>query len=129
MNIFKNVIQYLGFLAIGLALGIGGVKGYEWFTKEPRVVEGDYSFHYGFTQEPVIMYGTDWCPVCANTREYLTGLGVPYQEFNPEKDTRVEERFLSLKAKGYPVLIIGDKRIFGLDKSAIEAALKENNLL
>lgn len=127
--ILKSITSYALCLGIGLALGYGALHGYQWLTTPAPVVVGDYSQHFEYSDKPVIMYGTDWCPVCANTRDYFAANNVAYTEFNPEKDQQASQRFNDLAANAYPVIIIGDKRIIGLNIPEVELALKEQSLL
>ncbi|WP_394203243.1 glutaredoxin family protein [Shewanella waksmanii] len=129
VSVIKNIISYTLCLALGLALGYGALHGYKWLTTPTPVVVGDYSQHFEFSDKPVIMYGTDWCPVCANTRDYFAANNISYTEFNPEKDQQAQQRFTELSANAYPVIIIGNKRIIGLNIPEVELALKEHSLL
>lgn len=128
-KLIKLVFSYFFIIGIGGSIGYGSIRGYQWVTEPASVVVGDYSEHFAMTERQVIMYGTNWCPVCENTREYFNGKGIDFVEFNPENDIGKNKMYQTLDANGYPVIIIGNKRIFGLNKEEIEAALTENLLL
>ncbi|MEH6825382.1 MAG: glutaredoxin family protein, partial [Motiliproteus sp.] len=38
-------------------------------------------------EEPVILYGTSWCPYCEKTKEFLERNDVPYYEYNIENSS------------------------------------------
>ena len=127
-EIIKSTLSYSFVLALGLGLGFGALQGYTWLTTPATVVMDDFSSHFSLTDKPVIMYGVDWCPSCKNTRAYFSKNNIEYVEFNPEKDPEALERFNQLGVNAYPVLIIGNKRIIGLDVEEINLALSENNI-
>ncbi len=37
-------------------------------------------------QQPIVMYGTSWCPDCRRAQRVLEQHGVPYQYVNIEED-------------------------------------------
>lgn len=125
----KSTLSYVTCLALGVALGFGVLQGYKWLTTEPTVTVGNYSEHFELTDKKVIMYGTDWCPVCKSTRNYFAEKNIEFIEFKPEEDTAAHDRFVALNANAYPVILIGNKRIIGLSIKDLEIALKENHLL
>lgn len=124
----KSTLHYSLVLALGLCLGYGALQGYKWLTTPAIVVVGDYSEHLILSEKPVIMYGVDWCPSCKNARAYFSKNNIEYTEFNPEKNPDAQERFSQLDVNAYPVIIIGNKRIIGLDIQEINLALSENNI-
>ena len=125
----KSLLSYTACLALGLMLGFGALQGYKWLTTEPSVRVGNFSAHFQLTDKKVIMYGTDWCPVCKHTRAFFEEYNIDYIEFEPEKDPLAYARFDALEANAYPVIIIGNKRIIGLNIKEVKLALKENHLL
>ena len=124
-RVFKDVIVYTLLLLIGTSSGYGVMLGYKEFTEPKLVLVGDYTQHFETTDKKVIMYGTDWCPVCERTREFFIEEGIAYKELNPEKDEYAFELYKKLGANGYPIIVIGNKRIFGLDTKEIKLALNE----
>ena len=124
-KIINTVVTYSFLFVIGISAGYGVMLGYKYFTAPNIVVIGDYTKHFEGTERRVIMYGTDWCPVCKRARDFFSDEGIAFKEFNPEKDESAFEMYSELEANGYPVIIIGNKRIFGLDIKEIKLALNE----
>ena len=79
-RMFKDVVVYTLLIFIGVFSGYGVMLGYKEFTEPKLVLVGDYTQHFESTDEKVIMYGTDWCPVCSRTREFFIEEGITYKE-------------------------------------------------
>lgn len=126
--LLRTILVYSFLFFIGTSSGYGVMLGYNKFTEPKIVLLGNYEHHFEHTDMKVVMYGTDWCPVCKRTREFFADEGIAYKELNPEKDQRAFDMYQQLEASGYPVIVIGNKRIFGLDTKEIKLALSENGL-
>ena len=73
----------------------------------------------------VTIYSADWCGFCHAAKDYLTKLGVKYEEKNVEQDMRwANEAVQKSGQMGIPVLDIDGKIIVGFDRPKIDAALK-----
>ena len=125
-KLIKELLIYSLLIVIGVSAGYGLVFGYNKLNEPKVVLVGDYSEYFENIDEKVVMYGTDWCPVCKRTRDFFAEEGISYKEFNPEKSRSAFEMYNQLDANGYPVIVIGNKRIFGLDIDEIKKALTEN---
>lgn len=72
----------------------------------------------------VILYATDWCGYCRQTRTFLADKGIPYTEFDIEKSEEGRRQYDALGVRGVPVLNVNGKIIKGYDPKEILAALR-----
>lgn len=73
----------------------------------------------------VTIYSADWCAFCHAAKDYLSKLGVQYEDKNVEQDMRwANEAVQKSGQMGIPVLDIDGKIIVGFDRPKIDAALK-----
>ena len=79
----------------------------------------------------VIMYMTDWCPVCKRAREYLKSLGVNLVEYNVDNDRQKAQEWISKVGdkRGVPTLDIEGIVIQGLYSEKIHEAIEEKRAL
>jgi glutaredoxin len=79
----------------------------------------------------VIMYMTDWCPVCKRAREYLKTLGVNVVEYNVDTDKQKEQEWIRKvgNKRGVPTLDIEGTIIQGLYGEKIQEAIEEKRAL
>lgn len=124
-GVIKAIVVYSLLIIVGTSAGYGIVLGYNKLNEPKIVLVGDYGEHFKNTDKKVVMYGTDWCPVCKRTRDFFAKEGIEYKELNPEKDSAAFQMYSQLEANGYPVFVIGNKRIFGLEIDEIKSALAE----
>jgi len=80
-------------------------------------------------EESVILYGTSWCPNCAQTRKFLKSGNVPYFEYDVDNSSEGQRQFKALHGNGVPVLLINNTVIRGYDPNAILHALKDNQIV
>jgi len=75
----------------------------------------------------VVMYMTDWCPVCKEARVYLKALGVNLVEYNVDKDPQKKEEWIRKvgNKRGVPTLDIEGIILQGLYGEKILAAIEE----
>ncbi|MBE6052970.1 MAG: glutaredoxin family protein [Clostridium sartagoforme] len=74
----------------------------------------------------VKVYSTNTCPWCVKAKNYLSSVGVAYEEFNVQEDmTARDEMINKSKQMGVPVLDINGTVIVGFDKNAIDKALNK----
>ncbi len=75
----------------------------------------------------VVMFGTSWCPYCAQARALFAQHGISYVEFDIE---RHHEGALfakeHLKLRTIPNIVVGSRLLVGFSETEILAALKEN---
>ena len=71
----------------------------------------------------VVIYTTEWCPYCKALRKTLNAYEIPYQDYDTEKSLRGIMGFWALRARGVPVVVIGEEVIYGYDGEKITHAL------
>ena len=72
----------------------------------------------------VVLYATDWCGYCKLTRRFLDQKGIPYREFDIEKDALARKAYEALGGRGIPLIDVNGTLIRGFDPDEILAALK-----
>ncbi|MGF6151631.1 glutaredoxin family protein [Pseudomonas fluorescens] len=72
----------------------------------------------------VVLYATDWCGYCKLTRRFLDQKGIPYREFDIEKDAEARKAYEALGGRGIPMLDVNGTLIRGYEPEAILTALK-----
>ncbi|NWC10288.1 glutaredoxin family protein [Pseudomonas agarici] len=72
----------------------------------------------------VTLYATDWCGYCKPTRRFLDQQGIPYKEFDIEKNAEARKAYTALGGAGIPMLDVNGTLIRGYQPEAIIAALK-----
>lgn len=76
-------------------------------------------------QEPVVLYGTDWCGNCKMTRAYLRKNNIPFFEYDVEKSSEGQRQFKTLQGNGVPLLLVKNNVLRGFNPAAIEQALRD----
>ena len=71
----------------------------------------------------VVLYSTDWCGYCQATRRFLDSKGIPFKEFDIDKDAEARKAYEALGGRGIPVLDVNGTLIRNFDPDAIMAAL------
>lgn len=72
----------------------------------------------------VTLYATDWCGYCKQTRRFLDSKGIPFTEFDIEKDPAGRKAYEALGGRGIPLIDVNGTLIRGFSEEAILAALK-----
>ena len=72
----------------------------------------------------VVLYATEWCGYCKATRRFLDEKGIPYKEFDIEKDPAARQAYEALGGRGIPILDVNGTLLRDLKPDAIMAALK-----
>ncbi|MBV4475862.1 glutaredoxin family protein [Pseudomonas botevensis] len=75
-------------------------------------------------QASVTLYATDWCGYCKQTRRFLDSKGIPFKEFDIEKDAEARKAYEALGGRGIPLIDVNGTLIRGFDPDEILAALK-----
>ena len=72
----------------------------------------------------VVLYATDWCGYCKQTRRFLDSKGIPYTEFDIEKSGEGRKAYEALGGRGIPLIDVNGTLIRGFSPDEILAALK-----
>ena len=75
-------------------------------------------------QAKVVMYATDWCGYCKQTKRFLDSKGIPFREFDIEKDAEARKAYEALGGRGIPLIDVNGTLIRGFDPDEILAALQ-----
>lgn len=74
-------------------------------------------------QQHVVLYATDWCGYCKQTRRFLDSKGIPYKEFDIEKSVEGRKAYEALGGRGIPLIDVNGTIIRGFSEQDILAAL------
>jgi glutaredoxin len=119
----KSVAGYVLVLAAGLGGGYVVAHAPAWL--KPNYTEGNYSAYFPDAQTKVVLYGTSWCPHCADARAYLHKQNVKFVDLDVEKNPTAGAQYKQLGGEGVPTILVGNRRIQGFNADAIEAALQK----
>ena len=72
----------------------------------------------------VVLYSTEWCGYCKATRRFLDEKGIPFKEFDIDKDASARQAYEALGGRGIPILDVNGTLIRDFKPDAILAALK-----
>ena len=72
----------------------------------------------------VVLYSTDWCGYCKATLRFLDQKGIPFKEFDIEKNPAARQAYEALGGRGIPILDVNGTLIRDFNPEAILAALK-----
>lgn len=75
-------------------------------------------------QARVVLYATDWCGYCKQTKCFLDSKGIPFKEFDIEKDAEARKAYEALGGRGIPLIDVNGTLIRGFDPDEILAALQ-----
>jgi len=75
-------------------------------------------------QARVVLYATDWCGYCKQTKRFLDSKGIPFKEFDIDKDAEARKAYEALGGRGIPLIDVNGTLIRGFDPDEILAALK-----
>jgi len=67
--------------------------------------------------------------VCKKAKTYLSKKGVAFREYDVERSEAERREYKRLNGKGVPIILVGDQRMDGFDRSKLEAILRKNGFL
>lgn len=74
----------------------------------------------------VIVYSTQSCPYCTLAKEYLSGKGVKYTDYDVSADMdKAREMVMKSRQRGVPVLEVNGRIIVGFNRPLIDDALSK----
>ncbi|RDE19898.1 glutaredoxin family protein [Motiliproteus coralliicola] len=79
-------------------------------------------------EEPVILYGTSWCPYCDQTKVFLERNEIPYYEYNIEVSSEGYHQYKQLNGQGTPLLLINKQVIRGYNPPVIMEVLTKGSV-
>ncbi|MBI6680340.1 glutaredoxin family protein [Pseudomonas viridiflava] len=95
-----------------------------WGRIENFVNPPPASVAQSYSQAKVVMYATEWCGYCKQTRRFLDSKGIPYQEYDIEKSEEGRKAYEALGGRGIPLIDVNGTLIRGFAPEDILAALK-----
>ncbi|MBA1229568.1 glutaredoxin family protein [Pseudomonas viridiflava] len=95
-----------------------------WGRIEHFVNPPPESVAQSYSQAKVVMYATDWCGYCKQTRRFLDSKGIPYREYDIEKSEEGRKAYEALGGRGIPLIDVNGTLIRGFAPDDILAALK-----
>ena len=69
------------------------------------------------------LYTTPTCGYCHRAKAYFKQKGIRFTELDVTKSPKARKQFKALNGRGVPLIVIGDQRISGFNKTAINQAL------
>ncbi len=75
----------------------------------------------------VELYTTSWCPYCKKAVDFFRSRGIPFREYDIEKDPAAARRKQQLDSRsGVPLAVINGKKILGFSPAGYDRALKSD---
>jgi glutaredoxin len=93
-------------LFVGLALAVHLYSKRGLAAGDPRQTTG---------RNGVVTRPADWCGYCRALRADLQAASVPFRELDIELDAEGAQAYRALRARGVPVLVVGQDVIYGYD--------------
>ncbi len=78
----------------------------------------------GLRKKKVVMYATSWCGYCAKARKYFQDNNIAFVEYDVEKNPAKEKEFKKLGGTGYPLILIGKKKMMGFSAGRFDNIYK-----
>ena len=72
----------------------------------------------------VVMYSTSWCGYCAQARKYFKKKGIPYIDYDIEKNKKAKRKYDILGGVGVPLILVGKKSMTGFSIPAFNDIYK-----
>lgn len=97
------------------------------FQKKPKNRTSPTVKPYTTRTSPTVeLYTTSWCPYCDRARDFFRSRGIPFKEYDIEKDKSAAARKNRLDTRGgVPFVLINGRGLHGYSAAAYERALKE----
>lgn len=75
----------------------------------------------------IIMYSTSTCPYCKRLRKCFAQSKLKYEEKNIRKDFLAHYEFMALRARGVPVVLVGNDVVYGYGIEKLNNILSKSN--
>jgi len=76
------------------------------------------------SKNSVKIFTTERCGYCTKAKDYFSGKGIAYTEYDIETSASARSEFQSHQGRGVPLIIINDNKIVGFNKQAIDMYLR-----
>ncbi len=107
-----------------LFLLAGGLAASKGLAAEPRPSAQAATATVAKSWPKVEVYTTVWCPYCRKATDFLRANGIPFTEYDIERDEAAARRLRLLNPRGgVPTAVIGSEKIIGFSREAYEWAL------
>jgi glutaredoxin len=73
----------------------------------------------------ITVFTSDHCSHCQRAKTFLREQGIPFRELNVQHSRKARQQFQRLKARGLPVILVGEKRLDGFQAATLRKLLKE----
>lgn len=68
----------------------------------------------------VTMYATSTCGYCKKARRYFGENGIPYTEYDIDKNRDARKRWQRLGGRGVPLILVGNRKMHGFSESGFD---------
>ena len=76
-------------------------------------------------EKPILIkIETAWCGYCKKAKKYFQKKGIPFVEYDIEKNARAKRDYDAIGGKGVPVIVMGKKRMNGFSVAGFERFYK-----
>lgn len=79
---------------------------------------------HSYSQARVVIYSTQWCAYCKQTRRFLDSKGIAFQEYDIETSGEGHKAYEALGGRGIPMIDVNGTLIRDFAPQEILAALK-----
>lgn len=97
-----------------------------WYVERARTAQRLDSigvYRAGETRLPVL-YGTTWCPYCAQARRYFDDHGIAFRDLDIEHDAEAKRQYDALGLSGIPVMVYEDMIWNGFSEQGMDEKRK-----
>lgn len=92
--------------------------------ESPTIVRNDVTP----TSSNVVLYSTQWCGYCKRARECFRANRISFEEYDVEKSRKGKRDFKKLRARGVPVILVGESRMNGFSEESFRAMYSRSTL-
>ena len=71
-----------------------------------------------------VLFGTSWCPYCAQARKYFAAHGIAFRDLDIEHDPEAKRQYDALGLSGTPVMVYEDMVWNGFSAQSMDEKLK-----
>jgi glutaredoxin len=77
-----------------------------------------------YSQARIVIYSTEWCGYCKQSRRFLESKGIPFKEYDFEKSEAGRKAYQALGGRGIPLIDVNGTLIRSFEPDRILAALE-----